>query len=71
MFCKQNFGVVFQVFVILEDINDNFLEFNESEYKIDIIENNNLMLFLIVFVFDKDIGENVRIFYFLIGIGSK
>lgn len=59
------------MFVILEDINDNFLEFNESEYKIDIIENNNLMLFIIVFVFDKDIGENVRIFYFLIGIGSK
>lgn len=55
----------------MEDINDNFLEFNESEYKIDIIENNNLMLFIIVFVFDKDIGENVRIFYFLIGIGSK
>lgn len=71
MFRKQIFWVVFQVSVTLEDINDNPPEFNESEYKIDITENNNPTSPITVFASDKDIGENARIFYSLTGTGSK
>uniref|UniRef100_A0A8W8M8J5 Cadherin domain-containing protein n=1 Tax=Magallana gigas TaxID=29159 RepID=A0A8W8M8J5_MAGGI len=59
------------VSVTLEDINDNPPEFNESEYKIDITENNNPTSPITVFASDKDIGENARIFYSLTGTGSE
>lgn len=60
-------GHIFQVLVILTDVNDNAPKFSRKEYYVQIFETMRVDYDIIqLFSTDRDIGENARSYYYKI-----